>query len=193
MALQIAIIMGAFCGVIMVAGSIYLLRSGAVTLMSASEKEALSIEVAEQVKISTSYPALGLFVIGLFFIIVSIYFGKPEYNELAIVGKLEADGPSNLSGIRVDYYIPIGNKSTDHNGKLEYTHVLKSPPEDIEAHVRATGYRNSSDKLTALIRDGDGWKLEYSLGEKVASPPPSGDLRIEEAPELPPIENDLVQ
>jgi hypothetical protein len=68
---------GTFCGIIMVVGGILLLYKGAIKLEVASKDPALTLEVFEkQFKLTTHAPALGLFVIGLLFIGLAIYFGR---------------------------------------------------------------------------------------------------------------------
>lgn len=74
---EIILLISAACGFVIVIGSLVLLFKGAITLHSASESGTLSVEIVDKVKISTSYPALGLFVIGLAFIAVSFLFSEP--------------------------------------------------------------------------------------------------------------------
>src|SRR4029077_5494901 len=66
------------CGVIMVIGSLYLLQTGRVTLSAAAEQKALDVELMKKIKISTTYPALGLFIIGFCFTALGVYFSRED-------------------------------------------------------------------------------------------------------------------
>ena len=74
---DIVILIGAICGPIMVIGSMALLYSGAISLRGAAcDGEALSIELIKEIKLSTRYPALALFIIGFVFFISAAWFAQ---------------------------------------------------------------------------------------------------------------------
>jgi hypothetical protein len=76
---------GIVCGIGMVFGGIWLLHKGAINLQVASADPALTVELfQDQFKISTRFPAVALFVIGLSFVAMSLYYGKQEREVVAI-------------------------------------------------------------------------------------------------------------
>lgn len=67
----------AVCGFTMVLGGILLLYKGAIKLEAVTKDPAVSIELFQrEMKLTTRVPALGLFIIGLCFVALSIYFGR---------------------------------------------------------------------------------------------------------------------
>lgn len=83
---------------IMVLGGIILLYKGAISLKERSENEAVSLEFRNMFKMTTHYPALGLFVIGLAFVVVALYAGSRDATfPMTIHGEVVGDCPSDLS------------------------------------------------------------------------------------------------
>jgi hypothetical protein len=74
---SIAVIISAVCGLSMVIGGILLLWRGAMSLDVASKSEALSLEWKRELRLTTQYPALAFFIIGLAFIVIPLVFSKP--------------------------------------------------------------------------------------------------------------------
>jgi len=62
----------------MVVGGISLLWRGAISLDTVSNTEALSVEWKKQFRLTTHVPALGLFIIGLLFIILPLWLARPK-------------------------------------------------------------------------------------------------------------------
>lgn len=93
------------CGVLMVVGAIWLLKTGAITLSAAAKEGTLSMEIANKVKVSTTYPALGLFIIGLSFAALSLWFSQGDvaapWKPLAVVGKVHGVDDANLVTVTV--------------------------------------------------------------------------------------------
>ena len=77
----------------MVCGAIWLLKTGVIKLSAAVKGGSLTVELADKVKISTTYPALGLFVIGLAFVALAIWASRTP-PPLNLVGKIWIDKPS---------------------------------------------------------------------------------------------------
>ena len=85
------------CGIIMVVGGIILLYKGAIKLESASSDPALVLEVQKKLKLTTHIPALGLFIIGLLFVFISIFWGKSTaVKEIQITGSINVDDDAIL-------------------------------------------------------------------------------------------------
>ena len=74
---SITVIISAVCGLSMVIGGIFLLSRGAMSLDVASKSQALSLEWKRELRLTTQYPALGFFIIGLAFIFIPLVFAKP--------------------------------------------------------------------------------------------------------------------
>jgi hypothetical protein len=74
---EIIVILCAVCGVIMVGGGIYLLYKGIIKLAAAPKEKALSIEFKKDFRVTTQYPALGIFIIGLAFLAIALFVSKP--------------------------------------------------------------------------------------------------------------------
>jgi hypothetical protein len=85
------IIGGTVCGIIMVLGGIVLLYKGAIKLEVASKDPSLTVEMFERkLKLTTHAPALGLFVIGLLFVFLAIYFAQTTTAKpIPVRGKAE--------------------------------------------------------------------------------------------------------
>lgn len=96
---EIAVLAGPLCGIIMVCGGIMLLRVGAIKLSETAKDGEFAVQIRNDIKITTSYPALGIFVIGLLFVGLSIYMTKPDKEmPFSILGQLDVPDPS---GIRI--------------------------------------------------------------------------------------------
>ncbi len=91
------IVIGGICGLCMVMGGMILLYKGIITLSKASPEEAVSLEFKKMIKITTHYPSLGLFVIGLAFVTISIMSSKSELRPLTITGHVNVDDPASVA------------------------------------------------------------------------------------------------
>ena len=72
MTADIVIVLAGVCGLLMVVGGLGLFYKGAITLQVASQNQAVKIEFFKQFKLTTQYPALAFFVIGLAFTGLSV-------------------------------------------------------------------------------------------------------------------------
>ena len=98
--LAASILGGILCGIAMVVGGIALLYKGAIRLEAASKDPALTVDLFnKQFSLATRFPALGLFVIGLLFIIVAMYAAKvPDVPSIPISGEVDdVDGPITVT------------------------------------------------------------------------------------------------
>lgn len=102
---DLMLIMAGMCGPIMILGGIGLLYKGAISLSERSQAEALTIEFRRMFKITTHYPALGLFVIGLTFSVVSLsYSGGDIVRPLQIEAELSSSGISPITVVGTPYH-----------------------------------------------------------------------------------------
>ena len=108
------------CGFLMVGGAIFLLATGVIKLAEAGKSNAgLTVEVEKKIKVSTGYPALGLFVIGLIFVALAVYGSKSsEVMPISISGKVSIDDLRKLS-VSVQADIPLPYLRPDDDGNLE--------------------------------------------------------------------------
>jgi len=132
---DIVIIIGGFCGLCMVIGGFVLLYKGIITLKEASPEEALSVEFRNEVRITTHYPALGLFIIGLVFIIAAGMLSRATKNEFVIDGQLT--GVENPSSIKVEV---IPNGSWD--GRVYVGGEMRAEPtlKILDVRISQAGY-----------------------------------------------------
>ena len=101
---ELKLIMAGICGPIMIVGGILLLYKGAISLSERSQGEALTVEFQRMFKITTHYPALGLFLIGLAFSVVSLrYSGGDVVRPLEIEAELSSDGINPVTVVGTPY------------------------------------------------------------------------------------------
>jgi hypothetical protein len=140
------IIVTAICGLTMVAGAIWLLRTGVIKLSEAAQDGGgLDVEVMDKIKFGTRYPAVALFLIGLCFEGVSIYFAKPAVSEPAyIVGKLNIDDASNVTvSVQPDNVITF---HPDDSGQLNQRFDVEY--RTVKLDINAAGYTPLNKHLT---------------------------------------------
>jgi len=93
----IIVILGGISGLFMVLGGMVLLYRGAISLSEVSKNPALETELPK-IKIKTYSPALGLFIIGLIFIIFAAWESKPpEIAPIRITGKISVPRPTTVT------------------------------------------------------------------------------------------------
>lgn len=112
------------CGLMMVAGALWLLRIGVIKLSEAAkgavgltvELEQKIKEVERKLKISTSYPTIALFIIGFCFIAYGVWSARHAIQTYNIVGNLPI---SDTTGVTVMVAPEPGNITPDSSGKLD--------------------------------------------------------------------------
>lgn len=134
---DIAVILAGICGLFMVIGGMVLLYKGAISLSQVSRDDALSMEFKKMLKITTHYPALGLFVIGLAFIIIAVSFSKSTQNQFKISGRVK--GVDDLSAMKILITVPGWTGETYADGQIL---ASITPQVDIlEVRLSSPGYR----------------------------------------------------
>lgn len=174
---DISIIVGAICGLIMVAGSIWLLRIGIIDLKEkikdSEDKDAIHFAIKE-IKLSTRYPALGLFIIGGCFVLGSAYLSKEDVRQIPIYGQIAAQDNSYLSDVRVRILLEEFNFPVNQQGEANYILLYAEEPSNLRAELIAPGYIDHEREIP-LTRNIDGsWAINYELGKIVARKPTSG-------------------
>src|SRR5438552_10524559 len=107
------IVVTVICGLLMVVVGMVLLYKGAITLKDSSPDEAIKVEFKRMVNITTRYPALGLFIIGLVFTVVDLYFAQSQaIPPFTIDGKLQTEHPADAT-VLISYQVYKGNPDSD--------------------------------------------------------------------------------
>ena len=146
------------CGILMVAGSIWLLNKGVIRLSDAVKGGHLSVTIAKKVKVSTTYPALGLFIIGLAFVGMALWVSMPKPGiPLNIVGKIDIDEPS-LVTVSVEPDISATFKP-DSYGRLDK--VLRLDVRRLNVVINAAGYKPQPFVTTLKMEDAKGQTLAF--------------------------------
>lgn len=180
---DIVVILGALCGLLMVIGGMVLLYKGVITLNQASKQEAASLEFKKMLKITTHYPALGLFIIGLAFVIIAVVFSKSTQNQFEITGRItNIEDPNSL---RVMITIPTWEGTADADGEIN---AMVIPKTDIfNVWFTYPGYRDfkmsvkTKESKLGVIEIGE--KQLEKLVEK-PQPDPKNIMHVEGLPPL---------
>lgn len=182
---DIAVILAGICGLFMVIGGMVLLYKGAISLSQASKEEAVNLEFKKMLRITTHYPALGLFVIGLAFIIIAVSFSKSTQNQFKISGHVK--GVDDLGSLKVLITVPGWAGETYADGQIL---ASINPRMDIlEVRLASPGYREikipveTRKSKLGTISIGD-----VTFGNKVVEKPVVNQNNIKPvAQELPPL------
>jgi hypothetical protein len=146
------------CGLLMVAGCIWLLARGVITLTTAAKDGTISVEIADKVKISSTVPAIALFILGLCFIVAALYFSqadaiKPSSSRpLALVGKISGVDNASLVTVTIqpDQYGSAVSFGTSSDGQVN---KLLPDIKQLTLTIAANGYAPQPYKTTLNIDD----------------------------------------
>jgi len=139
----------------MVLGGILLLYKGAITLNNSS-KDAMSVEFKKELRITTQYPALGIFIIGLLFIIVPTFLGKPTEAQRLTIKAMPVDV---TEPVKIQLQAAGWSTNLHHSGQIVETH---HPVVDIiQIVITAPGY----EPLTRTVQLSDLSGNTADLGE----------------------------
>jgi len=132
---DITIIAATFCGIMMVAGSLFLLYKGAIKLEVASKDPALTIDMfKDKFKLTTHVPALALFVIGLAFVGLSIYAARETTaTPIKVKGEAAARGEEVKVFFRSEWPIPVAGE--------KILAVLRPQLDVLQLVISAPGYQ----------------------------------------------------
>ncbi len=104
------------------------------------------------INVTTRYPALALFVIGLVFTVVALYFAQSEsLPPFTIDGTLQAEDPADATVI---ISFPVYNGTPDSNGTIKRT--VHPVFDNITYEVSVPGY-NSPIRGSMLIKGCTRW------------------------------------
>jgi hypothetical protein len=135
MVFTIVVLLSGISGLCMVVGGIVLLYRGTISLSDISKDPALEADLPK-LKIKTYSPALGLFVIGLIFIISAAWYSKPpEIAPIRITGKI--NGPRSAS---VTIYISSDQWPIEPSSDGSIENVVFPNLEILKVTVVAPGF-----------------------------------------------------
>ena len=163
---EMAVLTAALCGLIMVAGGILLLYKGAISLATRSGDEAVTLEFKKMLKVTTHYPALGLFVIGLSFILIGLAFSRPpSVRPLVIQGSVSTTEPS-----AVTVRISTGRWMVQPSSEGSITQTIYPNMDTLLLEVNAPGF--PARMITKLLDPGELKKGRVDLEPIVLGAPP---------------------
>ena len=179
------VLIGAICGLCMVVGSLLLLWKGAVNLQRASAEEAITVEFKNLIRVSSHYPALGLFIIGLTFIVVSMHFSQPDdVRSITLDGSLVTSDGSRPQGVTI-YVTPSPWRLQAHSdGKI--TGWIHLDTDLLFIKVVAPGYSDQDYNTYVNLKEIKGNTAffgEIDLGKRTHDLDSVGILKIEKANE----------
>jgi len=167
------------CGIVMVCGAIWLLKTGVIKLSAAVKGGSLTVELADKVRISTTYPALGPFVIGLAFVALAIWASRTP-PPLNLVGKIWIDKPSQVT-VSVQYadtFTPDSDGQVDKQLRVDnqrFTVVVNAAGYEPQTVVKTLKIEDARQQRLALPDD-----LKFSKANSgpitVAAPPVPGHI-----------------
>ena len=134
---DIVVILGAVCGVLMVAGGMLLFYKGIVTLQEVSDKpDAVTVEFKNVLKIQSRYPAYGFFVFGLAFISLAVVYSRPDqYPPITVSGEIDDAVDPNATMISVT--VPLTESALDSNGKFK--RIFRPDFSIVRVRIQAPG------------------------------------------------------
>jgi hypothetical protein len=180
---------GAFCALVMVLASFFLLYKGIITINQAPPGVAVDIGFQKMVRVQTQYPAIVLFIVGVGFLGASFWYNLSLRAEIR-ASKVKIDIPieSDDSGgatahFTTDFGIFHVNQGVPIHGEI---------PSDIDwvdVTIAKTGYKDWEQTIQpATAKDG---KLTMSakLEKKVEQKPLKKESQIETpSANLPPLQ-----
>jgi len=165
---DIVILIGVICGPLMILGSMFLLYKGSISLQAAAnDKDALSIELMKEIKLSTRYPALGLFLIGFMFFITSAnYAQEGSVKSVKIIGNLSS--PDGVEGVQVEMSASSWRQEVYSTNDGGFSTTFRPNLEHLKVVILAAGYEN--DHATRNLEYSSEKILEFgavNLGKRV--------------------------
>ena len=161
---DITILIGAICGLTMVIGGIVLLKTGVIKLEhvapSSGSSDGTSLEILKFIKVQTRYPALGLFVIGLAFVVTAAWISKPtDKAAITLKGEIEAPNPAaielSVSPQTWLTYHPDNDGNINavfHPDVQKIAITLKPPPGMDPPDPQAQSFDLPKDRIISLKR-----------------------------------------
>jgi len=147
-------------GFVLVLGCLLLLTFGRIQLNDANKGDALSMELLKKIKITTTYPAIAIFVLGLAFCGVGIWFSQgdttitpspPAPAELDIVAKITGVEDPNIVSVTLQPDNYHGDTFAADSGGL-----VDHPVPEVKQYivtVTANGYAPAPFRKPVYVHD----------------------------------------
>lgn len=182
-------IIGGICSVLMVAGALYLLYKGTITLTEKAPEEALRVEFKKMINITTRYPALGLFVIGWAFLGLVLYlsFQTSREQPLEIKGHLKVDDARSVTVVATATMLRMN--PTDDGGIDAL--IYPSRVDSIRIEIVTPGYARGAISRVIIPQNIHDRSIDYGdldPGRKMTEMPAVKPDNIVPAPNLPPLD-----
>lgn len=179
---DIVVMASAGCGVLMVAGSLWLLYCGAIKLERAAKEGALEIKLFEKIRFTTGVPALGLFLIGWLFIGLAVYRSPPsDVSAINFTGTMDMPYPE------ASVLVAANSLSIPALG-TQLVGVARPTLEYISFTVTAPGYDNPNPKVVRrATTEGpvDLGRVKLTRVTQYHPPPPNSPESLRPEPDLP--------
>jgi hypothetical protein len=181
---DILALIGAACALVMVLGALILLYRGTITLKEVNPEEAIKVQFKRLIDIQTRYPALGLFCVGVIFLIAAYWYESLSRTNTAKITEIEIPVKSEDPGDTVAHFMSdFGEVRIDNDQS-----ILKTLPADLDAvevTIKETGYKTWERAIHPNKATDGKLKMKADL-EKVVSKPLKDPSQIDAAPESAP-------
>ncbi len=172
------------CGVILVLGSMGLLHKGVIKLSTASSKEAVSIQFKQTIRVTSHYPAIALFIVGLTGVSLAAFMAKPStVRPLALEGNIKA---RDLSSVRIEVTAGLCATKPATDGRVIDT--ISPQVKEVLVEIKAPGCNPESRKFgTKEIASGKAALGDIVLDQKIEMPEVSPENIKPATVSLPPL------
>lgn len=145
--IEILTYIGGACSFLMVGGSLYLIYKGILTFREVDPQEAIKVEFQKALSIQTRYPAIALFVLGVLFLGVSLYFAqKNAILPLVVTGTLESDDADNATVVFSENF-----GTTTPSSKGEIRQLIWPNIDEVRIEIATPGHEPGKLKAIALV------------------------------------------
>lgn len=138
---------GGACSLLMVGGSLFLIYKGILTFKEVNPEEAIKVEFQKALSIQTRYPAIALFVVGIIFLGVSLYFAqKNAIRPLIVTGSLDSVDADNAT---VVFSEDFGTTTPSSTGEIRQK--IWPNIDEVKIEIATPGHEPGKIKAIALI------------------------------------------
>jgi hypothetical protein len=184
---DVLVLMTATSGLILIVGGLLLLLRGAISLTREPNTEGgggagLGFQL-QGIKLTTDYPAIGIFAIGLLFFGLGVWSEAQQTDSITITGRLE-----NISPREADVYaaVPLIPVMSKPDGTIDYQLAIR-PHTDVWAVVITPGRDPVMNMDSAPLRRtfGSVGRADFEdlpVGQPARSMPPASTIEPVRAP-----------
>jgi hypothetical protein len=155
--LDVLATIGGICSLLMVCGSMFLLYKGILTFQDANPSEAIKAEFQKLFNIQTRYPAIALFVVGVIFLAVSLYYASTEHVlPVEVSGDIKGGDPDSTTLYLTD---ELGEAAPDSHGHIQKQVWPKI--ELIRIRIATPGYAPGEKHASAIPDKGHPYRFVF--------------------------------